>query len=116
MHNCKSALLLSLIFSVPLQAEQNFAQSSARLNNANSALRDWQEAMHNTDIAHQKYRDDRYVAALSILAKHVKHLLYLARAVTPGNYVVVSVQAQSMYHPEWQVISASIETMLINSH
>ena len=110
------ALLVDLLPAGLELENQNLAQSSASLSNASSALRDWQEAMQNTDIAHQEYRDDRYVAALSIPAQQVKHLLYLARAVTPGRYVVPPAQVESMYRPEWQAISASTEMMLINSH
>ncbi len=110
------ALLVDLLPAGLELENQNLAQSSASLSNASSALRDWQEAMQNTDIAHQEYRDDRYVAVLSIPAQQVKHLLYLARAVTPGRYVVPPAQVESMYRPEWQAISASTEMMLINSH
>ena len=110
------ALLVDLLPAGLELENQNLAQSSASLSNASSALRDWQEAMQNTDIAHQEYRDDRYVAALSIPARQVKHLLYLARAVTPGRYVMPPAQVESMYRPEWQAISASTEVMLINSH
>ena len=65
------------------------------------------EAMSNTDIAHQEYRDDRYVAALSIPAEQTRHLLYLARAVTPGQYVIPPAQVESMYRPDWQAIGRS---------
>ncbi|MDY0249642.1 MAG: alpha-2-macroglobulin [Pseudomonas sp.] len=109
------ALLVDLLPAGLELENQNLAQSSASLSRASSALREWQEAMQNTDIVHQEYRDDRYVAALSIPAKQVKHLLYLARAVTPGRYVVPPAQVASMYRPEWQAHSASSATMQVKA-
>ncbi len=109
------ALLVDLLPAGLELENQNLGQSSASLSNASSALREWQEAMQNTDIVHQEYRDDRYVAALSIPANEVKHLLYLARAVTPGRYVVPPAQVASMYRPEWQAQSASVEIMQVKS-
>ncbi len=72
--------------------------------------------MQNADIVHQEYRDDRYVAALAVPARQVKHLLYLARAVTPGRYVVPPAQVESMYRPEWQAYSAMPEWMQVSKH
>ncbi|WP_425503967.1 alpha-2-macroglobulin family protein [Pseudoxanthomonas broegbernensis] len=51
------------------------------------------------DLRHEEYRDDRYVAALSLRARGTARLFYLARAVTPGTYVVPPPQAEDMYQP-----------------
>lgn len=107
------ALLVDLLPAGLELENQNLAQSSASLSHASTALRDWQEAMQNADIAHQEYRDDRYVAALSIPEGQVRHLLYLARAVTPGRYRLPPAQVASMYRPDWQALSRSAETLLI---
>ncbi len=109
------ALLVDLLPAGLELENQNLGESSASLSNASSALREWQEAMQNTDIVHQEYRDDRYVAALSIPAEQVKHLLYLARAVTPGRYLVPPAQVASMYRPEWQAQSAGGETLQVKA-
>ena len=109
------ALLVDLLPAGLELENQNLANSSASLSNASTELRDWQEAMQNTDIVHQEYRDDRYVAALSIPANEVKHILYLARAVTPGRYIVPPAQVASMYRPDWQALSASDQPMRIRS-
>ncbi len=101
------ALVVDLLPAGLELENQNLAHSSASLSDASSALREWQEAMSNTDIAHQEYRDDRYVAALSIPAEQTRHLLYLARAVTPGQYVIPPAQVESMYRPDWQAIGRS---------
>lgn len=109
------ALLVDLLPAGLELENQNLAQSSASLSNASTALRDWQEAMLNADIVHQEYRDDRYVAALSIPAEQTMHLLYLARAVTPGRYVVPPAQVESMYRPDWHALSHSDGLMQIKS-
>ncbi|HHX34086.1 MAG TPA: hypothetical protein GX719_02270, partial [Gammaproteobacteria bacterium] len=46
-------------------------------------------------------------------AREVKHLLYLARAVTPGRYVVPPAQVESMYRPEWQASSDTPELLQV---
>ncbi len=52
------------------------------------------------DLAHEEYRDDRYVAALKLYPGQPAHLFYLVRAVTPGTYAVPPPQAEDMYRPE----------------
>ena len=101
------ALLVDLLPAGLELENQNLAQSSAGLSDASAQLRDWQEAMSHADIAHQEYRDDRYVAALAVPAEQTRHILYLARAVTPGRYRIAPAQVESMYRPEWNAISRS---------
>ncbi|CAI3793053.1 Alpha-2-macroglobulin [Pseudomonas sp. MM223] len=60
--------------------------------------------MQNASVVHQEYRDDRYVAALKLDSYGTTHLLYLARAVTPGTYRVPPPQVESMYRPNLQAI------------
>ena len=54
----------------------------------------------SADLAHEEYRDDRYVAALKLYPGQAAHLFYLVRAVTPGTYAVPPPQAEDMYRPE----------------
>ncbi len=51
------------------------------------------------DLRHEEYRDDRYVAALSLGQGATARLYYLVRAVTPGTYTVPPPQAEDMYQP-----------------
>jgi uncharacterized protein YfaS (alpha-2-macroglobulin family) len=51
------------------------------------------------DVRHEEYRDDRYVAALSLDAGSTARLFYLVRAVSPGTYNVPPPQAGDMYQP-----------------
>lgn len=109
------ALVVDLLPAGLELENQNLAQSSASLTEASRALRGWQEAMQNADIVHQEYRDDRYVAALAVPKGQVRHLLYLARAVTPGRYVVPPAQVESMYRPEWQAYSDAPQVVQVKT-
>ena len=109
------ALVVDLLPAGLELENQNLAQSSASLTQASRALREWQEAMQNADIVHQEYRDDRYVAALAVPKGQVRHLLYLARAVTPGRYVVPPAQVESMYRPEWQAYSDAPQVVQVKT-
>jgi len=53
-----------------------------------------------SDLAHEEYRDDRYVAALRLYPGQPAHLFYLVRAVTPGTYAVPPPQVEDMYRPQ----------------
>ncbi|MDY7218990.1 alpha-2-macroglobulin [Denitrificimonas sp. JX-1] len=107
------ALIVDLLPAGLELENQNLARSSAGLSLVSGALQNWHEAMQGADIVHQEYRDDRYVAALAIPAQQPQHLLYLARAVTPGQYLVPPAQVESMYRPEWQALSSSVGQMHI---
>ncbi|MBM3462062.1 MAG: hypothetical protein FJX76_08180, partial [Armatimonadetes bacterium] len=49
---------------------------------------------------HQNLRDDRAEAFTSLLWEGVYDYTYVARATTPGRYVVPPPKAEEMYHPE----------------
>jgi uncharacterized protein YfaS (alpha-2-macroglobulin family) len=49
---------------------------------------------------HQNLHDDRAEAFTSLLYGGVYTYSYLARATTPGEYVVPPPRAEEMYHPE----------------
>ncbi|SED81609.1 alpha-2-macroglobulin family protein [Pseudomonas coleopterorum] len=86
---------------------QNLAQSAASLDDASSNVRQWRESMQNASLQHQEFRDDRYVVALKLDGYGSTHLLYLARAVTPGTYKVPPPQVESMYRPGWHAVGAT---------
>lgn len=92
---------------------QNLAQSAASLDDASSAVKEWQKSMQNAAIKHQEFRDDRFVAALDVNGYDTTHLLYLARAVTPGTYRVPPPQVESMYRPAWNAIGATPERLVV---
>ncbi|HEX8174881.1 MAG TPA: Ig-like domain-containing protein [Pyrinomonadaceae bacterium] len=49
---------------------------------------------------HQNLRDERVEAFTSLLWEGVYNYSYVARATTPGNFVVPPTKAEEMYHPE----------------
>ncbi|MDD0977415.1 alpha-2-macroglobulin family protein [Pseudomonas fontis] len=107
------ALVVDLLPAGLELENQNLAQSAASLDNASSAVKQWREAMQNANVVHQEFRDDRYVAALNLDGYGTTHLLYLARAVTPGTYRVPPPQVESMYRPNWQALGDSPGEMVI---
>ena len=54
------------------------------------------EAMSDSNIKHREFRDDRYVAAVS-LGRGKVDVFYLVRVVTPGRFAVPSTVAEDMY-------------------
>ena len=62
------------------------------------------ELMQQQDIRHQEFRDDRYVAAVNINWSRESKLYYLARAVSPGTFVIPPTFAQDMYKPDYRHI------------
>ena len=49
---------------------------------------------------HQNFRDERAEAFSSLLWEGVYNYSYVARATTPGEFVVPPAKAEEMYHPE----------------
>ena len=64
------------------------------------------DAMANPAIRHTEFRDDRYVAAVS-LGEGPVDIYYLLRVVTPGTFTVPSVVAEDMYRPELRGVGES---------
>lgn len=84
-----------------------FELENARLSGAR-ATEDytWLPALSETE--HVEYRDDRFVAALDLKADDGSfRVAYLARAVTPGDYTVPSVEVEDMYKPEYRARGAA---------
>jgi uncharacterized protein YfaS (alpha-2-macroglobulin family) len=61
-----------------------------------------------SEILHEEYRDDRYVAALKLYEGQKAQLFYLVRAVTPGTYVVPPPQVEDMYRPELRGVGRAV--------
>ena len=60
-----------------------------------------------------EFRGDRYVAAVDVNGYDTTHLLYLARAVTPGTYRVPPPQVESMYRPGWKALGAAPAQLVV---
>ncbi|QLF93116.1 alpha-2-macroglobulin family protein [Pseudomonas sp. ABC1] len=107
------ALVVDLLPAGLELENQNLAQSAASLDNASSKVKEWHAAMQNAQIKHQEFRGDRYVAAVDVEGYGATHLLYLARAVTPGSYRVPPPHVESMYRPSWQALGSAPEGMVV---
>ena len=107
------ALVVDLLPAGLELENQNLAQSAASLEDAGSNVREWVKAMQNGTLKHQEYRDDRYVAAVDVNGYGTTHLVYLARAVTPGRYLVPPPQVESMYRPAWQALGATPDQLVV---
>jgi len=109
------ALVVDLLPAGLELENQNLANSSARLadSSTDSQLNTWLQQMQQQDIQHIEFRDDRFVAALSLTRGNPATLLYLARAVTPGTYRVPMPQVESMYVPQWRATGATPETLTV---
>ncbi|NBA95085.1 alpha-2-macroglobulin [Pseudomonas sp. R5(2019)] len=107
------ALVVDLLPAGLELENQNLAQSAASLDNAGSNVKQWRDAMQNANLLHQEFRDDRYVAALNLDGHGTTHLLYLARAVTPGIYKIPPPQVESMYRPNWQALGEAPGSLVV---
>ena len=107
------ALVVDLLPAGLELENQNLAQSAASLDDAGSNVKEWRQSMQNARIKHQEYRGDRYVAAVDVEEYGASHLLYLARAVTPGSYRVPPPQVESMYRPSWQALGSAPESLVV---
>jgi alpha-2-macroglobulin len=65
------------------------------------SVRQWQE---QTRFAHQEFRDDRYVAAVDLNGYEPAELFYLARAMTPGKFVIPPTLVEDMYRPALRAV------------
>lgn len=71
------------------------------------------DASRQSAVKHQEFRDDRYIAAIDVQPEQHTTLLYLARAVTPGKYLLPAPQVESMYIPQWRAVGSTPESVTI---
>lgn len=111
------ALVVDLLPAGLELENQNLAKTSVNLENSAQALEPLIREMQNTAIKHQEYRDDRYIAAIEVPKTYSYNrgtqLVYLARAVTPGEYLVPPPYVESMYRPEWFAIGNTPKKLVI---
>jgi uncharacterized protein YfaS (alpha-2-macroglobulin family) len=65
-----------------------------------------------SEVRHEEFRDDRYVAALKLQRYDTARLFYLVRAVTPGTYTVPPTLVEDMYRPELRAIGKATPATL----
>ena len=62
------------------------------------------DALADPRLMHQEFRDDRYVAAVT-LGQGPVDVFYSVRVVTPGQYTLPATVAEDMYRPELRGVS-----------
>ena len=92
---------------------QDRANSSAKLQDNGTEVQEWLNQMQQADIQHMEFRDDRFVAAVSVSANQPVPLIYLARAVMPGTYRVPPSQVESMSVPGWRAVGAAADMPIV---
>ena len=60
----------------------------------------------------QEARDDRYVASMDLAGKSSFTFAYVARAVTPGDFLLPGAQAHDMYRPSLNARTAADRTVI----
>lgn len=60
----------------------------------------------------QESRDDRFIAAMDLPGRETFTFAYVARAVTPGNFLLPGAQARDMYRPQVSARTAASRTAI----
>jgi len=80
-----------------------FSQDISEVKIDGNYIYEWN---YQTEAMHKEYRDDRFVAALSLHANQSAVVFYLMRAVNPGVYQIPPTQVEDMYRPYLRSLSA----------
>lgn len=80
-----------------------FSQDISEVKIDNTFVYEWH---YQSEILHSEYRDDRFVAAISLDKRQSSTIFYLMRAVNPGTYQIPPVQVEDMYRPYLRSLSA----------
>ncbi|MGR6872481.1 alpha-2-macroglobulin family protein [Pseudomonas sp. HK3] len=113
-HKRMPDLMLVDLLPAGLELENQNLAHSASINDLTINNKPIEQYLSDTDIVHQEFRDDRYVAAINIGWNKRATVFYLARAVTPGTYLVPASYAEDMYDPERYAIGNTIPVITIN--
>ncbi len=92
---------------------QNLAEASVNLAEIKIDGQPIGELVDTHKIHHVEFRDDRYVAAITVSEYGSVRLFYLVRAVTPGQYVVPGSYVEDMYRPYRHAIGKSYGTLTV---
>ena len=78
---------------------QNLGLASINIDTIEINGKPIKKIKNNSDILHEEFRDDRYVAAIQVNKYRKVSLFYLIRAVTPGIYKMPPSYVEDMYRP-----------------
>ncbi|WP_417446606.1 alpha-2-macroglobulin family protein [Kangiella sp.] len=113
-HNkLRNAMIIDLL-PAGFELENQNLEHSFKIDDINIDGKSIKELTQNTQIAHQEFWDDRFMAALELRSYQTTHLFYMVRAVTPGTYTVPSSFVEDMYRPEIRGISEPEKAITIS--
>lgn len=92
---------------------QNLGLASIRLDEIRVDGKPIGELRDQSAVKHEEFRDDRYVAAVSVDKGRPVTLFYLVRAVTPGIYRMPGSYVEDMYRPYRHAVGGSFETLTV---
>lgn len=87
-----------------------FSQDFSEVMIEDTKIYEWH---HQSEILHTEYRDDRFVAAISLNQHQSTVIFYLMRAVNPGTYQVPPTQVEDMYRPYLRSLSAPMKPVIV---
>lgn len=104
-HNrLRNAMIIDLL-PAGFELENQNLEHSFKIDELTIDGKSIRELTQNTQVEHQEFWDDRFMAALELSSYQTTHLFYMVRAVTPGTYTVPSSFVEDMYRPEIRGIS-----------
>lgn len=107
--NIKDALVIDLLPAGLIIENQNLGGSSVDI----SSLEVEGEAISVApEVAHQEFREDRYIAALALQKGQPIRLYYLVRASAPGQYLVPPTYVEDMFNPIDHGIGVTAELII----
>jgi hypothetical protein len=113
-HNkLRNAMLIDLL-PAGLELENQNLEHSFKIDDIKIDGKTIKELTENTNIVHQEFWDDRFMAALELRSYRASHVFYMVRAVTPGTYTVPSSFVEDMYRPEIRGISEPEKAITIS--
>jgi len=98
------ALVVDLLPAGLELENQNLLNASVNLDEIVIEDKNVGDYFRSYRVEYEEYRDDRYIAAISLTSWSPTTLFYLARAVTPGTYAFPNSYIEDMYRPENQAI------------
>lgn len=113
-HNyLRHAMLIDLL-PAGFELENQNLEHSFKIDDIKVDGKAIKELTKETNIVHQEFWDDRFMAALELRSYRSAHVFYMVRAVTPGTYTVPSSFVEDMYRPEIRGISEPEESISIS--
>jgi alpha-2-macroglobulin len=106
------ALVVDLL-PAGLELENQNLAAAFKIDNLTVAERRIENWRADLRLAHEEFRDDRYVAAVDIDIYQPAVLFYLARAVTPGTFQVPNALVEDMYRPYIRAVGEPFESITV---